>query len=140
ESRPMRDVRQFIAKVGPRDSTVLILGETGTGKELVARALHLNSPRARRPFVAINCAALIETLLESELFGHEKGAFTGAFAQKKGKLEVAEGGTRTIRADIRLIAATNRNLDKAVRDGTFRQDLYFRLNVVSITTPSLRER
>ncbi|HME01207.1 MAG TPA: sigma 54-interacting transcriptional regulator [Terriglobia bacterium] len=172
ESRPIREVRQFIAKVGPRDSTVLILGETGTGKELVARALHLNSPRARRPFVAINCAALIETLLESELFGHEKGAFTGAFAQKKGKLEVAEGGTlfldevseltpalqakllrviqereferlggtRTIRADIRLIAATNRNLDKAVRDGTFRQDLYFRLNVVSITTPSLRER
>ncbi len=172
ESRPMRDVRQFIAKVGPRDSTVLILGETGTGKELVARALHLNSPRARRPFVAINCAALIETLLESELFGHEKGAFTGAFAQKKGKLEVAEGGTlfldevseltpalqakllrviqereferlggtRTIRADIRLIAATNRDLDQAVRDGAFRQDLYFRLNVISLTTPPLRER
>jgi len=172
ESRPMREVRQFIAKVGPRDSTVLVLGETGTGKELVARALHLSSPRARRPFMAINCAGLIETLLESDLFGHEKGAFTGAFAQKKGKLEVAEGGTlfldevaeltpmlqakllrviqereferlggtRTIRADIRLIAATNRDLDQAVRDGAFRQDLYFRLNVVSLTTPPLRER
>jgi len=172
ESRPMREVHQFIAKVGPRDSTVLILGETGTGKELVARALHLNSPRARRPFVALNCAALIETLLESELFGHEKGAFTGAFAQKKGKLEVAEGGTlfldevseltpalqakllrviqereferlggtRTIRADIRLIAATNRDLDQAVRDEAFRQDLYFRLNVISLTMPPLRER
>jgi len=172
ESRAMREVRQFIAKVGPRDSTVLVLGETGTGKELVARALHLSSPRARRSFVAINCAALIETLLESELFGHEKGAFTGAFAQKKGKLEVAEGGTlfldevseltpalqakllrviqereferlggtRTIRADIRLIAATNRDLEKAVRDGTFRQDLYFRLNVISLTNPPLRER
>jgi transcriptional regulator with GAF, ATPase, and Fis domain len=172
ESRPMREVRQFIAKVGPRESTVLVLGETGTGKELVARALHLNSPRERRPFVAINCAALIEPLLESELFGHEKGAFTGAFAQKKGKLEVAEGGTlfldevseltpalqakllrviqereferlggtRTIRADIRLIAATNRNLDHAVKEGAFRQDLYFRLNVISLTTPPLRER
>ena len=172
ESRAMKEVLQFIAKVGPRDSTVLVLGETGTGKELVARALHLSSPRARRPFVAINCAGLIETLLESELFGHEKGAFTGAFAQKKGKLEVAEGGTvfldevaeltpllqakllrviqereferlggtRPIRADIRLIAATNRDLDQAVKDGAFRQDLYFRLNVVSITTPALRER
>ena len=172
ESRAMREVRQFIAKVGPRDSTVLVLGETGTGKELVARALHLSSPRARRAFVAINCAALIETLLESELFGHEKGAFTGAFAQKKGKLEVAEGGTlfldevseltpplqakllrviqereferlggtRTIRADIRLIAATNRDLEQAVREGTFRQDLYFRLNVISLTNPPLRER
>jgi len=172
ESRAMREVLQFIAKVGPRDSTVLLLGETGTGKELVARALHQSSSRARRPFVAINCAGLIETLLESELFGHEKGAFTGAFAQKKGKLESAEagtlfldevaeltpvlqakllrviqerqferlGGTRTITADIRLITATNRDLEKAVKEGAFRQDLYFRLNVVSLTTPPLRER
>ena len=168
----MREVYQFVSKVAPTDSTVLIRGESGTGKELVARAIHRNSPRAAMPFLAINCAALTETLLESELFGHEKGAFTGAFAQKRGKLELADrgtvfldevgemppacqsrllrliqerefervGGTRQIRSDIRLIAATNRDLEAAIERGTFRKDLYYRLNVVSLTMPPLRDR
>jgi Nif-specific regulatory protein len=168
----MREVYQFVSKVAPTESTVLIRGESGTGKELVARAIHRNSPRAGMPFLAINCAALTETLLESDLFGHEKGAFTGAFAQKRGKLEVADhgtvfmdevgempaacqarllrliqerefervGGTRQIRTDIRLIAATNRDLEAAVELGTFRKDLYYRLNVVSLTMPPLRDR
>jgi Nif-specific regulatory protein len=172
ESPRMRQVYQFIAKAAPTDSTILILGENGTGKEMAARAIHLNSPRANKPFVAINCAALTETLLESELFGHEKGAFTGAVAQKKGKLEVASsgtvfldevgelapqiqarllrvlqerefervGGTRSIKVDIRLIAATNRDLEEAIRSGSYRQDLYYRLNVVQLKMPSLRER
>jgi Nif-specific regulatory protein len=172
EGARMHDVYQFIAKVAPTDATVLIRGESGTGKELAARALHLNSPRQSKPFVAINCAALTETLLESELFGHEKGAFTGAIAQKKGKLEVADGGTifldelgemspllqvkllrvlqeqefervggtRPIKVDVRLIAATNRDLKAAIKDGSFRQDLYYRLNVVSLRLPPLRER
>jgi Nif-specific regulatory protein len=172
ESQRMRDVYQFIARVAPTSSTVLILGESGTGKELAARATHLNSPRKAKAFIAVNCAALTETLLESELFGHEKGAFTGAVAQKKGKLEVADGGTlfldevgempallqvkllrvlqeqefervgatRTLRVDIRLIAATNKDLEEAIRQGTFRQDLYYRLNVVSLSMPPLRER
>jgi transcriptional regulator with GAF, ATPase, and Fis domain len=172
ESPRMRQVYQFIAKVAPTDSTVLVRGESGTGKELAAQAIHLNSPRAPRPFVAINCAALTDTLMESELFGHEKGAFTGAVAQKKGKLEVAEGGsvfldevgelapqlqakllralqerqfervggTRPIKVDIRLIAATNRDLEEAISAGSFRQDLYYRLNVVSFVMPPLRER
>ncbi len=172
ESARIRDVYQFISKVAAADSTVLICGESGTGKELVARAIHRNSKRANRPFVAINCAALTETLLESELFGHEKGAFTGAVAQKKGKIEVADGGTlfldeigelalplqakilrvlqerefervggvRPIKVDIRLIAATNRNLNDAIKSGTFRQDLFYRLNVVSVALPALRER
>ena len=171
-SPALRAVLEFIARVAPSNSTVLICGETGTGKELVARAIHRNSPRAAGPFVAINCAALTETLLESELFGHERGAFTGAVALKKGKLEEAEGGsvfldevgelapalqvkllrvlqerefqrlggTRTIKADIRLVAATNRDLEEAVRAGGFRRDLYYRVNVVSITVPPLRER
>lgn len=168
----MREVYQFVSKVAPSDSTVLIRGESGTGKELVARAIHGNSPRAAKPFLAINCAALTETLLESELFGHEKGSFTGAFAQKRGKLELAEhgtvfldevgemplacqarllrliqerefervGGTRQIRSDIRLIAATNRDLETALERGVFRKDLYYRLNVVSLTMPPLRDR
>ncbi len=168
----MREVYQFVSKVAPTDSTVLIRGESGTGKELVARAIHRNSPRAGMPFLAINCAALSETLLESELFGHEKGAFTGAFAQKRGKLEMADrgtvfldevgempvacqarllrllqerefervGGTRQMHADIRLIAATNRDLEAALERGTFRKDLYYRLNVVSVTMPPLRDR
>jgi transcriptional regulator with GAF, ATPase, and Fis domain len=172
ESQRMRDVYQFIARVAPTSATVLILGESGTGKELAARATHLNSLRKAKAFVAVNCAALTETLLESELFGHEKGAFTGAIAQKKGKLEVADGGTlfldevgempallqakllrvlqeqefervggtRTLKVDIRLIAATNKDLEEAIRQGTFRQDLYYRLNVVSLSMPPLRER
>jgi Nif-specific regulatory protein len=172
ESAAMRKVYQLIARVAPTDSTVLIRGESGTGKELAAQALHQNSARRERPFVAINCAALTETLLESELFGHERGAFTGALAQKKGKLEVADGGTlfldevgemapvlqakllrvlqertfervggtRTIRVDVRVVAATNSDLEEAVRSGAFRQDLYYRLNVVSFEMPALRDR
>jgi transcriptional regulator with GAF, ATPase, and Fis domain len=172
ESPKIHDVLQFINKVGTTDSTVLILGESGTGKELVARALHEKSPRANKPFVAINCAAVTETLLESELFGHEKGAFTGAIAQKKGKFEVADdgtlfldeiselspmlqakllrvlqerqfervGGTQPIRVNIRVLAATNKNLKDAIKDGKFRDDLYYRLNVLSVQLPPLRER
>jgi transcriptional regulator with GAF, ATPase, and Fis domain len=168
----MKEVFIFIRRAAPTDSTVLIEGESGSGKELVARAIHRNSPRSKGPFVAINCAAITETLLESELFGHEKGAFTGAVSQKKGKMEVAEGGTlfldevselapslqakllrvlqerefervggtRPIKLDIRLIAATNRLLLEAVQSGTFRKDLYYRLNVVAVTMPPLRER
>ena len=172
DSPRAHDVIQFISRVAGRDSTVLIWGESGTGKELIARAIHRNSTRVQKPFVAINCAALTETLLESELFGHEKGAFTGAIAQKRGKIETADGGTlfldevgemppplqakllrvlqerefervggnKTIKVDIRLIAATNCDLKEMTRTGRFRQDLYYRLNVVSIHTPSLRER
>ena len=172
DSPGTRKVLEMVARVAPHDAPVLILGESGTGKELVARALHAQSPRASRPFVAINCAALTESLLESELFGHEKGSFTGAVAQKKGKLEVADGGTvfldeagemtpslqakllrvlqqrefervggtRTLKLDVRLIAATNRDLAAEVRNGAFREDLYHRLNVIAIRVPPLRER
>jgi Nif-specific regulatory protein len=172
DSPAIRSVYQFIAKVAPTDSTVLIHGESGTGKELVARAVHRNSRRAAKPFVAINCAAIAETLLESEMFGHEKGSFTGAVAQKRGKLEAADGGTifldeigemspalqakllrvlqehefervggtRSIRTDLRVVAATNRDLAEEARRGVFRQDLYYRLNVVKVTMPPLRDR
>ncbi len=172
ESPRVRDVLQFISKVAPTDSTVLLSGESGTGKELAARAIHQNSKRAQKPFMAVNCAALAESLLESELFGHEKGSFTGALGLKKGRLEIADGGTvfldeigelslalqvkllrvlqerdfervggtRSIKVDIRLISATNRNLEDAVAAGTFRQDLYYRLNVVGLEMPPLRDR
>ncbi|HWC16988.1 MAG TPA: sigma 54-interacting transcriptional regulator [Terriglobales bacterium] len=168
----IREVFQFIRRVAPTDSTVLIQGESGTGKELIARAIHNNSQRANGPFVPINCAAIAETLLESELFGYEKGAFTGAMAQKKGKIEAANsgtlfldeigelalplqakllrvlqerefervGGTRPIKVDLRLIAATNQELEESVQSGKFRKDLFYRLNVVSVTVPPLRER
>ena len=171
ESARMKEIFQFLARVAPAESTVLIEGESGTGKELAARALHRNSRRAEKPFVAINCAAIPETLLESDLFGHERGAFTGAAVLKKGRLEVADGGvvfldeigelapalqvkllrvlqerefervggTHSIKVDIRLIAATNRDLDEAARKGEFRQDLYYRLAVVKLTMPALRE-
>ncbi|HKR22506.1 MAG TPA: sigma 54-interacting transcriptional regulator [Pyrinomonadaceae bacterium] len=172
EGPAMQRVYHFISKVAPTDSTVLIAGESGTGKELAARAIHRNSKRAQKAFMAVNCAALTETLLESELFGHEKGAFTGAFSQKKGRLEVADGGTvfldeigelspglqvkllrvlqerefervggtATIKVDLRVIAATNKNLEEAIEAAEFRQDLYYRLNVVSLEMPALRER
>src|SRR2546421_1793496 len=172
EGARMKGVYQFLSRVAPIDSTVLIHGESGTGKELAARAIHRNSPRAAKPFVPINCAAIPEGLLESELFGHERGAFTGAVAQKKGRLEVANGGVvfldeigelapalqvkllrvlqerefervggiHPIKVDIRLVAATNRDLNDAVRLGEFRQDLYYRLAVVKMTMPPLRER
>jgi Nif-specific regulatory protein len=168
----MREIFQFVGKVAPTGSTVLIRGESGTGKELVARAIHRNSPRVGQRFLAINCAALTETLLESELFGHEKGAFTGALLRKQGKLEMADrgtlfldevgelppgfqskllrvlqerefervGGTQPIRVDVRILAATNRDLERAVSAGAFRKDLYYRLNVVSLAMPPLRER
>jgi Nif-specific regulatory protein len=172
ESPAMREVYKMISKVAPVESTVLLLGESGTGKELAARAIHQSSARAEKPFVAINCAALTETLLESELFGHEKGSFTGAMAQKKGQLETAEGGTvfldeigelalslqakllrflqereflrvggtRPVKVNLRIVVATNRDLSEQVRAGTFRQDLFYRLNVVSLTMPPLRVR
>jgi len=172
ESPAIRRVFEFVARVARADATVLILGESGTGKELAAQAIHRKSPRSAAPFVAIHCAALAETVLESELFGHERGAFTGALTQKKGKIEVADGGTvfldeigelspaaqvkllrvlqereiervggtRPIHVDIRVIAATNKNLEKEAAAGRFREDLYYRLSVVSLTMPALRER
>ncbi len=171
-SQEMQKVMELIARISQTDITVLIDGESGTGKELVAKAIHQHSRRVRRPFVVVNCAALPETLLESELFGHVRGAFTGAISDKKGLFEEAQGGTifldeigetsqatqvkllrflqegeikrvgsnTTLRVDVRLIAATNRNLQAMVDEGTFRQDLYYRLNVIQITLPPLRDR
>ena len=168
----MQEVYRFVSKVASTDSNVLIQGESGTGKELVARAIHRLSTRADRPFVAINCAAIAETLMESEIFGHEKGAFTGATMQKKGYLEVADGGTvfldeigelalplqakllrvlqerelirvggtKPIKVDIRVLAATNRALADAIKEGKFREDLFYRLNVLSCRVPPLRNR
>jgi len=172
DSPATKAMMRMVLKVAPTAHTVLILGESGTGKELVAREIHRNSPRAERPFLAINCAALTETLLESELFGHEKGAFTDAHQQKKGLFERAHqstlfldeigdtslgmqakilrvlqerefirvGGTEAIKTDVRIIAATNKNLEQIVKDGKFREDLYYRLNVIPIVCPPLRER
>ena len=172
KSKKMRDVFDTIQKVAPSGATVLIEGESGTGKELVARSIHFNSPRREKPFVAVNCSALAENLLESELFGHEKGAFTGAVATKKGRFELADGGTlfldeigelsanlqvkllrvlqekvfervggvRTISVDIRILAATNKDLQQEMQDGRFREDLYYRLNVVHLVLPPLKAR
>lgn len=171
-SKGMQAVYDLIAQVSRSDTTVLIRGESGVGKELVAHAIHYNSTRAAKPFIKVNCAALPETLLESELFGHEKGAFTGAISTRKGRFELANGGTIfldevgdlspttqikllrvlqekefervggiiTIRTDVRIIAATNRNLEELIQQGRFRQDLYYRLNVFPIHVPPLRER
>ena len=172
ESPRMRDVVSTLRKAARSNSTVLLLGESGVGKEILARSIHTWSPRANKPFVAVNCVALSDQLLESELFGHEKGAFTGAYQQKKGLLEVAQGGTvfldeigdmkpglqakllrvlqdrefervggtQAIKVDVRVIAATNQDLKEAIKDGRFRKDLFFRLNVVTVKIPPLRER
>jgi transcriptional regulator with GAF, ATPase, and Fis domain len=168
----IREMFQLLEMVAPSEATVLLLGETGTGKELVAQAIHRNSPRADGPFVVVNCATLPETLLESELFGHERGSFTGATVRKDGRFLVAHHGTvfldeiaelplpiqakilrvlqarefepvgsnRTQKVDVRIITATNRDLEKMVREGLFRDDLYYRLNVFQLVLPPLRER
>ncbi len=172
QSPPMREIYRLIERAGPSEKAILIQGESGTGKELVARSLHRHSTRANKPMVVINCAALPESLLESELFGHEKGAFTGAILAKPGLFEVADGGTLFIdeigempgslqakllrvledgslrrvgsikerRVNVRLLAATNRNLSQQVTDGYFREDLYYRINVMSLELPPLRKR
>lgn len=171
-SAMMREVLQSVGLIAPSDATVLILGESGTGKELIANLIHARSPRSKKPFIKINCAALTETLLESELFGHEKGAFTGATGRKLGRFELADGGslfldevgemsqttqvkllrvlqeqqfervggTETITVDIRIITATNKDILEEVKANRFREDLYYRLNVVPVQLPSLRER
>ncbi len=171
-SKEMQAVYDLVAQVARSDTTVLIRGESGTGKELVANAIHYNSPRAAKPFIKVNCAALPESVIESELFGHEKGAFTGALTMRKGRFEMAHGGTifldeigdfspatqikllrvlqerefervgsiQTIKTDVRVIAATNRNLEDLIEEGRFRRDLYYRLNVFPIFIPPLRER
>jgi two-component system response regulator HydG len=171
-SPAIKELFETLSMVVPTEATILLLGESGTGKELVANAIHQNSPRREKPYVKVNCAALPETLLESELFGHEKGAFTGATGKKKGRFELADGGTifldeigemslstqtkilrvlqerefepvggtKTIKVDVRIIAATNKQLEQEVSKGRFREDLYYRINVVPITIPPLRER
>ncbi len=172
KSRPMKDLFETLSLIAPSDATVLIFGESGTGKELVANAIHQNSLRVEKPFIKVSCAALPETLLESELFGHERGAFTGALTRKAGRFQLANGGTlfldevsemssatqvkllrvlqerefeplgstKTIQVDIRLITATNKDLEAEVKEGRFREDLFYRLNVIPIRLPSLRER
>jgi len=172
QSKSMQEIFNLICDVAPMESTVLITGETGTGKGLAAKAIHTNSPRRNGPFVTVNCGAIPEHLMESELFGHQKGAFTDAKETKKGRLELAHGGTlfldevgeigmrmqidllrvledrvfyrvggtQPMEADFRVIAATNRNLEKAIKDGSFREDLFYRLNVISMKMPSLKQR
>lgn len=172
KSRPMKALFETLSLISPSDATVFIYGESGTGKELVANAIHQNSPRAEKAFIKVSCAALPETLLESELFGHERGAFTGAFSRKAGRFQLANGGTlfldevsemswatqvkllrvlqerefeplgstKTIQVDIRLIAATNKDLEAEVKEGRFREDLFYRLNVIPVRLPLLRER
>ena len=171
-SRAMKELLETVAMVAPSEATVLIMGESGTGKELIANAIHQNSPRSSHPFIKVNCAALPETLLESELFGHEKGAFTGAVSRRQGRFhlahkgsilldEIAEmsmatqskilrvlqerefepiGSSETVKVDTRIITATNKNLQEEVRANRFREDLYYRINVVNLTVPSLRDR
>jgi len=172
KSNVMQNVFETIRKISPSSATVLIEGESGTGKELVAKSIHFNSPRRDKPFIAVNCSALAENLLESELFGHERGAFTGAISMKKGRFELADGGSlfldeiselsqglqvkllrvlqernfervggiKQIAVDIRIIAATNRQLKEEVKQGRFREDLFYRLNVINIVIPPLRQR
>jgi DNA-binding NtrC family response regulator len=172
QSPSMQQIFAMIDRVADSNATVMIYGESGTGKELVARAMHFNSPRKEKPYIQVNCAALPESLLESELFGHEKGAFTGAVARRQGRFELAHqgtlfldeigeislamqakllrvlqektfervGGIETIKVDVRIVAATNRNLQAAIKEGTFREDLYYRLNVIPLQLPALRER
>ncbi len=172
KSKPMQGIYDMISKVAQSKASVLITGPSGTGKELIAKAVHYNSPRKDRPFISVNCGALTETLLESELFGHEKGAFTGALSMKKGRFELADsgtlfldevtdmppplqvkllrvlqemefervGGTKTIKVDVRVLSASNRNIKEVVAEGNFREDLFYRLNVINIEVPSLRER
>ena len=171
-SAAMQAVFKTIGQVAASDATVMVTGESGTGKELIARAIHRNSLRASKPYIAVNCAAIAENLIESELFGHEKGAFTGATQQHIGKFERCDGGTifldeigdmapatqtkilralqegeiqrvggtETLKVDVRMLAATNKPLEKMVEDKTFREDLYYRLNVVRVPLPALRER
>ena len=172
KSQPMLKIYEMIGKVAPSKASVMITGPSGTGKELIAKAIHYNSPRKNRPFISINCGALTETLLESELFGHERGAFTGAVTMKKGRFELADGGTlfldevgemspslqvkllrvlqemefervggtKTIKVDVRILAASNRRLKEDIDKGIFREDLFYRLNVVHIEVPQLKER
>jgi two-component system response regulator HydG len=172
QSRKMKELLDTLSLVAPTDATILILGESGTGKELVANSIHQNSPRASQPFIKVSCAALPETLLESELFGHERGAFTGAIARREGRFQLAHRGTifldevgemssttqmkllrvvqekefeplgspRTMKVDVRIVAATNKDLEREVKEGRFREDLFYRLNVVPLSLPPLRER
>ena len=172
ESPEIQNLKGMIDRVAYTDATVLICGETGTGKELIAQSIHQSSMRRNKPFIRVNCAAVSETLIESEFFGHEKGAFTGALQSRIGRFELADGGTllldeisevslalqakllrvlqegelervggtKTIKVDVRILATTNRNLHKTVHEGKFREDLYYRLNVFPVLSPSLRER
>src|SRR6478609_9633934 len=172
ESGVMRQIYEQVSQVARTNATALLRGESGTGKELVARAIHQNSPRAAQPFIKVNCAALPESLFESELFGHERGAFTGAVSRKKGRFELAQGGTlfldeigelplstqakllrvlqfreferlggtETIRTDVRIVCATNKDMERAVANGTFREDLYYRIDIFTIMLPPLRDR